>query len=435
VSWRDWMKKLVIDGANPLNGEDATSEPEAPGGTDATDPTGASRPSRPDRAATLARLVTVGAPGGISEEEALAILRGLRATPEEGRAVAALAERRRVRPLPTRLDLALASAFADRGETTEALEVLSSDPSSPALLFAADLHADRGALPAALALTERVLSRDLDHPGARERHRRWLAALGLSRDPTRNPRGDDHTIVARDPDAPFILLREVARGGAGAVYEAEDRELGRRVALKVYHQPARDRAQLTHEARVASALAGPGIPRVFDADPDHGWIALEWAARGALKTALRSGAASGSGASAAEHLLPFDRWLLPLAETLARTHASGWVHLDVKPANVLLDSTGRPLLADFGIARRAGEVSPPGSLGYVAPERLAGAAAAFTDDVFGLGRLLEDVLDALPEHPELVARFRPLATACTGPLETRPPTAAAVLTRLRVEHS
>ena len=211
------------------------------------------------------------------------------------------------------MNLALASAFADRGETSEALEVLSTDPSSPALLFAADLHADRGALPAALALTERVLSRDLDHPGARERHRRWLGALGLSRDPTRSPRGDDHTLVARNPDAPFILLREVARGGAGAVYEAEDRELGRRVALKVYHQPARDRSQLTHEARVATVLAGPGIPRVFDADPDHGWIAIEWAARGALKTALRA------PASVAELILPFDRWLLPLAETLART--------------------------------------------------------------------------------------------------------------------
>ena len=385
--------------------------------------------ARPSQAELIARLVTVGAPTGISEDEALALLRGLRATPDEGRAVSALAERRRVRPLPARLNLALASAFADRGETSEALEVLAVDASSSALLFAADLHADRGALPAALALTERVLSRDLDQPGARERHRRWLAVLGLSRDPTRGPRGDDHTIVARDPDAPFVLLREVARGGAGAVYEAEDRELGRRVALKVYHQPARDRVQLTHEARVATALAGPGITRVFDADPEHGWIAIEWAARGALKTVLRS------GANVSDVLLPLDHWLLPLAETLARTHAAGWVHLDVKPANVLLDSAGRPLLADFGIARRAGEVSPAGSFGYVAPERLAGGAAAFTDDVFGFGRLLEDVLDALPQHPDLVERFRPLATACTGALEARPPTAAALVTRLRVEHS
>jgi hypothetical protein len=410
---------------------DATEEPAATPAPAPSEVSPGARPSRPSRSESIERLLKVGAVGAadaITEDEALALLRSLRATPDEGRAVAELAARRRLRPLPPRLNLALASAFADRGETTEALEVLSTDASSPALLFAADLHADRGALPAALALTERVLSRDLDHPGARERHRRWLGALGLSRDPTRNPRGDDHTIVARDPDAPFILLREVARGGAGAVYEAEDRELGRRVALKVYHQPARDRAQLTHEARVATALAGPGITRVFDADPDHGWIAIEWAARGALRTALRSGANVG------DVLLPLDRWLVPLAETLARTHASGWVHLDVKPANVLLDSAGRPLLADFGIARRAGEVSPAGSLGYVAPERLAGGAAAFTDDVFGFGRLLEDVLDALGTHADVVDRFRPLAAACTGPLEARPRSAAAVVTRLRVEH-
>ena len=73
-----------------------------------------------------------------------------------------------------------------------------------------------------------------------------------------------------------------------------------------------------------------------------------------------------------------------------------------------------------------------------ATSRPSGSPAAWPPSPttsFGFGRLLEDVLDALPEQPELVERFRPLATACTGPLEARPQNAAALVTRLRVEHA
>jgi serine/threonine-protein kinase len=374
--------------------------------------------------ADLERLVRVGLPEGPSAEEALATFRALRATAEEGRAVEEIVRATgAARAVPEELVIAAASALVDRGEPAPALRLLEHASASSALLMRADLFAEKGDLPGALAVAERVLLRDLDHPGARERHRRWRAELGFEADPRRESAGTT-TVVAREPDAPFLLLREVARGGAGAVYEAEDRDLGRRVALKVYHQPGRDRAQLEHEARVAAELAGPGVVRVFDIDPEHGWIALEWTPLGALRDRVR--------AKDRAILLPIQRWAMPLAEALARAHAADWVHNDVKPANVLLATDGSPLLADFGIARRGGEPSPPGSLGYVSPERMRGRPSAPRDDIYGFGRILEDVLDAVADA-ELRERFRPIAAACVGPDDGRPADARALVTRVRVE--
>jgi eukaryotic-like serine/threonine-protein kinase len=370
----------------------------------------------------LTRLLRVGLPGGPTDEEAVEAFVALRSTPDEARAVEELARTAQIRMLPEPLLLAVGATLLDRGEPEGATRILSAGSSSPAFVLLADLAERRGDLPNALAFIERVLLRDIDHPGARERHRRWRAQLGF--DLEQKPIASGATVVAREPDAPFDLLREVGRGGAAAVYQAVDRELGRHVALKVYHQPERDRNQLAHEARVAVMLEGAGIVRVFDLDPDHGWIALEWAPAGALREQIR-GRELG-------RLLPVERWALPLAVALARVHGAGWVHHDVKPANVLLSRTNAAILTDFGTARRIGEPSPPGSLGYISPERMKGRASDPRDDVYGFGRLLEDVLEVIGDQG-IVARYRPLAAACAGPDEGRPADGRALVTRLRVE--
>ncbi|HEY1693956.1 MAG TPA: serine/threonine-protein kinase [Polyangiaceae bacterium] len=363
----------------------------------------------------LARLLAPGTP----LDEAMSLFAHVRTTPEEGRAIDALLGRTGV-ALPEALLVAVASALVDRGEDRAAADALERATSNEALMLRAELFARRRDVAGALALVERVLARDIDWPGARERHLRWREELGIVVVPRPDP---SQTMMTSAPEAPFRLLREVGRGGAGVVYEAEDRDLGRRVALKVYHRPDRDRAQLLHEAHVAVALAGPGIVRVFDADPDQGWLVMEWAALGALRSLLRD--------RDRVTLVPLDRWLVPLARTLARVHAAGWVHHDVKPANILLRAAGAPLLSDFGTARRAGEGSPPGSLGYVSPERLAGRPSDPRDDVYGFGRVVEDALEVLDLlAPSDAGRWRRVAVACTGKDADRPADGAGVVSLL-----
>jgi eukaryotic-like serine/threonine-protein kinase len=364
-------------------------------------------------------LVRVGRPDGPSLEEALKSFAWLRTTPDEGRAIQRLLARDAVAPLPEPMLLAVASALADRGEPAAAGAALRRVDSLPALMMQADLLETIGDRASALSFIERVLGRDVDWPGARERHARWSRALGAVEPdaPDRDSAAVANAMAATAPLAPlapFVLLREAGRGGSATVYEAEDRDLGRRVALKVYHRPDRDRPKLLHEARVAVAVAGEGVVPVFDVDPDRGWLAMQWAPFGALAARRRPGPPLG--------------WIRGLAAALARVHAAGWVHHDVKPANVLLRAPGTPMLADFGIARRAGKPSPPGSAGYVSPERLSGRPSDPRDDVFGFGRVLLVEADHADGGGD--GAWRALAAECTGPDALRPRDGTALLERI-----
>jgi serine/threonine-protein kinase len=374
---------------------------------------------------------------GAALEELLALFAELRRGPNEGWAIARLLAAADLgRRLPEPLMVAVASALADRGEDADAARVLTGAASNAGRVLRADILARSGDVPGAVSLVERVLLRDIDWPGARERHARWRAALGATQPrPPPAPPPPWATLMTSAPDAPFRLLREVGRGGAGAVYEAEQRDLGRRVALKVYHRPERDRAQLLHEVRVAVALAGEGVVQVFDVDPESGWIAMEWVRLGPLRGLLRAGQPG---------LAPLGQWAAALAASLARAHRAGWVHHDVKPANVLFRDAGCPLLGDFGTARRVGEPSPPGSLGFVSPERLRGRPSDPRDDVYAFGRVLEEALDAASGIEEAMAGSRTeaeaqaretgfwgrLAAECTGADGSRPADGDALLRRI-----
>ncbi len=273
-----------------------------------------------------------------------------------------------------------------RGQPDAALGLLESAETSAGLLLSADIRADRGEVARALALAERVLARDFDAPGARERRERWAKIVGFGV-PAASTR-DEATIIRHEPENTGLkIVGEAGRGGSGTVYEAIDEQLGRRVAFKVYHRPDEERDQLEREARVAVSLSGRGIVRILDADPERGFIVMEWVWAGALKRAVQRGDAAS--------LWPIDAWFVPLVQAVARVHARGLVHADLKPANVLLRGPGEPVVSDFSSARAAGEPGAAGTIGYLSPERLAGERLKPADDVYALGRILEDALLAL----------------------------------------
>jgi serine/threonine-protein kinase len=371
----------------------------------------------------IERLARLGKAGGPGVTEALTTLRGSSGSSHQNEVlrtiIAALAT------AGSELDplrVACASLLDERGREPEALAMVRDARSVDAMMLAADLHARRGELARAVGAVERVMARAIDTPGARERHERWCAALG--RVHHKHSHDDGATVMAAHDEhaASYRLLREVARGGAGAVYQAEDELLGRTLAYKVYHRGAADREQLEREAQTAVRLHGPGVVRVFDADPEQGWIALEWADGGSLRDRL--------AAARADELLPLLDWLRPLLDALVRVHVAGVVHGDLKPGNVLF-AGGLPLLSDFGSASAVAAATVAGTPGYMSPERLGGAATDPRDDVYALGRIIEDALDACDDAGITVAgseltTVSRIALECLHEAERRPPDAAAV---------
>ncbi len=372
-------------------------------------------PPTPSAPIEVSRLAAFGTEGGPSLHEALALFRHARQTTDEGSAVATLVARDKVVPLPDELALEVGRALDDRGEVAESIAILERSRSPVARILSADIHEQSGAYAVALALIEKVLLVDYEYPGAKERLLRLRERLGIVHAQVERTHGSA-TIVSERPKAPFTILREAGRGGAATLFAAQDTVLRRQVALKAFHNGRSDRAALLHEAHTTSKLAGPGVIRVFDASPDDGWLAFEWAEGGSLRGRLDA---------KDERLIDAALWLTPIARTLARIHGAGFVHLDIKPSNVLFldgSSLRYPIVSDFGSARREAEPSGSGSLGYVSPERLSGRNAHADDDVYGFGRLVEDALAALAGamRPQTGETLGTLARQCLAPTNVRP---------------
>ena len=265
--------------------------------------------------------------------------------------------------------------------------------------------------------------------------------------------------VALGPQGRYRLVRRIATGGMGEVWQADDTVLGRRVALKVLVEElaADDRAtrRFVREARATARLAHPNVARVFDFGRGGGapFLVMELLEGDTLAARLASGPLGPAEAA---------RVAAAVADALEAAHRRGIVHRDVKPSNVMLTRDGEVKVLDFGIAAAADEThSTTGSglyatVAYVSPERVAGEPATPASDVYSLGAVLYELLCGRPpfsgQSPALVARAHlhdqpvpvrqlapwvpaRLAEACQAALAKdparRPSSAASLAIRLR----
>jgi hypothetical protein len=212
--------------------------------------------------------------------------------------------------------------------------------------------------------------------------------------------------------ARYELLRPLVAGEAPSAWLARDLESGREVMLRVRAATDTESAPL-HAAVQHPALLAPMAAASIDG---HGIEVFEYLPGGDV----------GRLRGRAWTLVV--RRLLPVVEALTRLHEAGWVHGDLKSANVLLDVDGLARLADFGSARRIGDTAAAGASPYaVSPERLDGAAASPADDVYALGVLLYELVSG---HPPFYPDITPerVRHEVPAPLTGRPPPPEALQT-------
>ena len=236
----------------------------------------------------------------------------------------------------------------------------------------------------------------------------------------------------------YVVEREIGRGGMASVLLARDVRHERLVAIKVFHPDAAaviGRDRFRREIRIAGGLTHPGILAVLDSGecPVDGessllWYAMPYVEGESLRARLTR-----------ERQLPVGEAIdiaREVAEALDHAHRRGIVHRDVKPENILLQD-GRPLLADFGIARAIDPTDGQrltstgitlGTPAYMSPEQALGEREIDArTDVFALGCVLYEMLVSEPRFtgptpqaiiartlsapPSAIAPVRPLAAA------------------------
>ncbi|MGA3043457.1 MAG: protein kinase [Bryobacteraceae bacterium] len=206
----------------------------------------------------------------------------------------------------------------------------------------------------------------------------------------------------------YRIVRFIARGGMGEVYEAEDLELRERVALKtLLPSIAADPRMLSRfkqEIQLSRKIAHPNVCKVFDwarhppdSSPAHAiLLSMEYLPGETLARMLQR-----DGRLGVDQALPIVR---QMAAALDAAHAAGVIHRDFKTSNVMLVPSGdglRAVVTDFGLARKAeshGETTATlpgpiaGTLDYMAPELLTGRPATVASDVYAFGMAIYRML-------------------------------------------
>ncbi|MEO3818700.1 protein kinase [Plantactinospora sp. B24E8] len=230
----------------------------------------------------------------------------------------------------------------------------------------------------------------------------------------------------------YLLLHTVGSGGMGRVWLATDEMLRRPVAMKQVVPPAwmtpDERAELSvrtlREARTAARLNHPNVVRVYDVvhSADSPWIVMEYVPSRSVQQVLDADGPLSPRRTAEVGLA--------VLAALRAAHASGVLHRDVKPHNVLIADDGRVVLTDFGLATvdggdgaltRDGVVL--GSPQYVSPERAADGSSTVESDLWSLGATLYAAVEGRSPYsrPTTMATLTALAVAPPDPMSRAGP--------------
>lgn len=228
----------------------------------------------------------------------------------------------------------------------------------------------------------------------------WLAMLDTETDATTGPApppADFPLPSTSEPEefAGFVLREQLGRGGMGVVYRAWQPGLQREVALKLVSSGrfagTEEIQRLRLEAEAAARLSHPGIVAVYEAGECDGqpWLAMQYVPGGTLSQHLGKSPAPLAWSA---------RLVADVSRAVHYAHQHGVLHRDLKPGNVLLSADGRPLVADFGLARFMEQEEnltltgrSVGSPAYMSPESFKGDAST-ARDVYALGVILYQLL-------------------------------------------
>lgn len=194
----------------------------------------------------------------------------------------------------------------------------------------------------------------------------------------------------------YRIGARIATGGMSTVYTAVDSRLDREVAVKVMDPELATksafRTRFEREARAVARLNHPSLVNVFDqgVDQDYVFLVMELVQGGSLRELLKERGPMPPHAAMAV--------MKPVLMALSVAHATGMIHRDIKPDNVLISDAHQVKLADFGLVRAINAVGDHtsgqviGTVGYLSPEQVRGEKLSQAGDVYSAGILLFELI-------------------------------------------
>jgi hypothetical protein len=221
---------------------------------------------------------------------------------------------------------------------------------------------------------------------------------------------------------PYEIIRPIGKGGMGQVYEAEETDSGRRIALKLLSRGLGDeeeRERFLSEGRLAASLSHPNCVYVFGTSEIQGFpvIAMELVPEGTLKDLVVPGTPMTSA--------PAVDAILQVIAGLDAAASIGILHRDVKPSNCFVHRDGRVLVGDFGLSVAASGHASAGTIlgtpGFASPEQLRGEPLDIRSDIYAVGATLFYLLAGRPPFDDRTT------TDLLTKVTTQPPPSLATL--------